>query len=355
MANVHPNERIEVTPPRGVRVRLTTVDSHTCGQETRVVVDGLPSLDGMSVSEARDHLRAEHDWVRSVCALEPRGHRSMFVAALVPASDPECAFGVVFMDADAYPNMCGHATIGVATTLVELGLVDVDVGADQVAFALEAPAGAIPVRVELEEGRVRAVAFRNQPAFYLETVPVPASDRPEADVAVAWGGQWYAFVEADAFGLEVEPERLEELIARADEVRVPLAERLTRPDPRTGGMPDVGNIVWCAEPTGAEADARNVPVSRFGAFDRSPCGTATCARLAVLHAQGALAAGETFVNQGILGTVYHGRILDEAEVAGVPAVVPEVKGSAWLTGRLEIWVDPADPLREGFLVGTRSG
>jgi proline racemase len=333
--------------PSHVRHRLAAVDSHTCGQQTRVIVDGLPELDGGSIAEVRDTMAADYDWIRRVAALEPRGQRSMFVAAIVPAFDRSCVCGVVFMDPAGYHDMCGHATIGVITTLIDLGYVECGEGENE--LAVETPAGPIPVRVLVRDGRAEHVAFVNRPAYVLER-RVLSLGETEAEVTVAFGGQWYAFLDASAVGLRVRPEEIDALVARASDVRTRLAAGESHPAPDTGQPPRIGNIVWCDSPSTVEAHARNVPVNAAGGFDRSPCGTATCARLAILHDEGALAVGETFVNQGLVGTLYKGRIVRLAEVAGVPAVVPEIEGSAWLTGGLDLWVDDTDPFPEGFLV-----
>lgn len=349
--------RSRLSAPSGVEASLTAIDSHTCGQMTRVVVDGAPDLGRIPVSDARDILRRDHDWIRRMITLEPRGQRSMFGTVLVPAFDPACEVGAVFMDAERYPDMCGHATIGVATTVVALGLTDIgsDVRDGDVEFRIETPAGPVSVRVRVAGSKVVEVAFVNQPAYYLGSVSVPARRQENVQVDVAHGGQWYAFVEAAGFGLSVSSERIDDLIAAAHEVRAAVAERLTHIDPVAGTVPDVGNVVWVDAPVGEDADARNIPISPAGAYDRSPCGTATSARLAVLNAQGKLAVGEQFVNQSILDTVYRARILETCDVAGHPAVVAEVTGSAWLTGKLEVWVEPDDPLRDGFLIGEVDG
>jgi proline racemase len=345
MARLHEPRSAEADPH--VHRALTAVDSHTCGQQTRVIVDGLPALGGNSLQEARERLQTEHDWIRRVAALEPRGHRSMFVAAIVPAFDPTCVCGVIFMDPAGYHDMCGHATIGVVTTLVNLGYVTTSEGPNE--LKLETPAGLISVRAQVHDGRAESVAFAGRPAYLLDRQTITTDGGAAAEATLAYGGQWYAFVDAAAFGLSVQPERIDELVATAAGVRSQIAATLARPDPLTGDVPKVGNIVWCDTPT-AGANARNVPVNAAGGFDRSPCGTATCAKLAILHSEGSLSVGETFVNQGLLGTLYRARILEETTVNRHPAVVPEIEGSAWLTGRLEIWIDDQDPFREGILV-----
>jgi proline racemase len=322
------------------------VDSHTCGQPTRVLIEGLPELEYADLGEAREQFRTEHDWIRRCAVLEPHGHRSLFAAALVPAADEACAAGVVFMDAAGYHDMCGHATIGVVTTLIEQELVEVNEGEQEV--ALETPAGRIDTRVEVIGGKAESVTFVNQPAFFLESATI-SSSAGELEVAIAYGGQWYAFVDAQAFDLRIEPESADTLVKRAAEIRPAIAAAVTATDPRTAAPPAVANVMWTdAPPPGA--DGRNMPVNAAGGFDRSPCGTGTSARLALLHAIGALRPGEPFVNAGVLGTTYTGRIKAVTSVGRQTAVVPEISGSAWLTGWSELWVDPDDPLGEGFLL-----
>lgn len=331
---------------------LTVIDSHTCGQPTRVVIDGLPVTAGDPV-DVRELLRDRHDWVRRTVVLEPRGHRSMFGVALLRPDEPDGPFGVVFMDADTYPDMCGHATIGVATTLLRLGWVapPADDFTGSFVFGLRTPTGLTQLRATLRDGIPVAIAFQPPLAYYLGAVTLPTPAGGEVAVQVAYGGQWYAFVEAAPFDLTVAPEAIGVLIEQASVVRRQLREALTIEDPRTGAVPEVGNIVWHGPPSRPDADACNVPVSAAGAFDRSPCGTATCARVASLHATGALAIDETFVNEGLMGTIFRGRAIAESSADGLRAIVPEVEGSAWLTGRTQLWADHDDPLGRGFLVG----
>lgn len=328
------------------RQLLRAVDSHTCGQPTRVIVSGVPGIEYGSLEEARDRLRENHDWIRRCAVFEPHGHRGLFAAALVPAVDPTCATGIVFMDAAGYHDMCGHATIGVITTLLDEGAVDV--GDGEHTLAVETPAGRIEARVHVVDGAAASVTFVNQPAFFLESVEV-ASSVGKLAVDIAYGGQWYAFVDAEAFGLRIEPSAIRDLVVRAAELRPSIAAAVTGHDPRTGRPARVENVMW-TDRAPTDADGRNMPVNAAGSFDRSPCGTGTSARLALLHAQGLLEQHQPFVNQSVLGTTYTGRIVDVTEVAGRPAVVPEVTGSAWVTGEAQLWVDPTDPLGEGFLL-----
>jgi proline racemase len=311
-----------------------------------VLTSGLPDLVYASLDEAKEQLRESYDWIRRCAVLEPHGHRSLFAAALVPPCDDKCATGVVFMDAAGYHDMCGHATIGVVTTLVDEGVIDVSDGEQDI--SVETPAGRIETRVTVVEGKAASVTFVNQPAFVLESFTIAAA-RGEVEITVAYGGQWYAFVEAESFNLRIEPNEIDSLVTCAADIRDAIAHAVTRTDPRTGVRPRVDNVMWIDQaPSGA--DGRNMPVNAAGAFDRSPCGTGTSARLALLHANGSLKPGQPFVNAGVLGTTYTGRIAELTTVGTYAAVVPEITGSAWLTGASELWVDPTDPLGDGFLL-----
>jgi proline racemase len=328
---------------------IEVVDSHTCGQPTRVIVAGAGLQAGCDPSHARE-LLAQRDWIRRLAVLEPRGHRSMFCAVLIEPAASERDYGVAFMDAHGYPDMCGHALIGVATTLVELGLVSAGAPDGAFDFALKTPVGALQLRANLKDGRCASIAFRSPLAYYLGAVDVPLPGGGLERVDVAYGGQWYAFLPAEAVGARVEPDQIDRLIALARPVRDSLRERLDLIDPVGGLVPRVGNIVWTSAPTG-EADGRNVPISIADSFDRSPCGTATCARLATLVAKGGLSIGQPFINQGILGTTYRAVAVRPVAVAGVAGIVPEVQGSAWITAKAQLWLDETDPLGGGFLIG----
>ncbi|MCB1448201.1 MAG: proline racemase family protein [Rhizobiaceae bacterium] len=331
--------------------RLDVVDSHTCGQPTRVVLSGHGLPAGMDPATARDLLRRERDWVRTVSVTEPRGHRSMFSVALIHPAEDGGEFGAVFMDAATYPDMCGHAIIGTATTLLELGLVAPPHAGFSGAFefGLRTPSGRIALRARLEDGRCKAVSFAFDGAWYLGGFDIALPGAGAVTVDVAYAGQWYAFVPVSVTGAAIDAGHIGALVAAAAPVREALAERMAAAAPAGGTLPVVGNIVWTGLPSHPEARQRNVPISAAGAFDRSPCGTATCARMAVLVAKGGLAIGESFVNEGLLGTIYRGLPKSETSVSGQSAIVAEVEGSAWISGCGTLLIDDADPLGEGYL------
>jgi proline racemase len=336
------------------RQGIDVVDSHTCGQPTRVILDGTGLETGMSPIEGRDFLRSQADWVRRLAVMEPRGHRSMFGAAIIRPSSPDEPFGVVYMDANDYPDMCGHATIGVATTLYELGLVGPvteNKSDSEYSFQLQTPAGIIDVTATISDGRCHSVAFQTPLAYYVGSVDLPLSSGQTTRVDVAWGGQYYAYLPVKSAGLEIVPDSIDQLIAVAAPIRKQLAASFTILDPRTGVVPTIGNIVWTSSPVSKNAHARNVPISSKDSFDRSPCGTATCARMAVLESQGKLTSGQTFVNESILTTLYYGRVVSTSEEGGFHSIVPQVKGSAWITAASRLSRDPTDSLGLGYLIG----
>jgi proline racemase len=331
---------------------LETVDSHTCGQPTRVILDGTGITPGSSPQEARKYLAEKVPWVRRLAILEPRGHRSMFGAALIPPGPGQTIWGVVFMDAATYPDMCGHATIGTATTLVELGLVKHPQALRDgtFSFAMNSPAGTLELEATTKDGRCESISFRTPLAYFVGSVELTLDNKSQVQVDIAYGGQYYAFLPASAVGLAIQPDIIDALIAAAGRVRPLLAQHFKVVDKRTGLVPEVGNVVWTAPPEGQGADARNVPVSQAGSFDRSPCGTATCARMATLVAQKQLAVGESFVNESILGTRYYGKVI-AANTEVENGIVPQVTGSAWLTAHSRLLLDERDPLSLGYLIG----
>jgi proline racemase len=314
-----------------------------------VIIDGTGIPPGTSALAAQKELREQHDWVRRVAVFEPRGHRSMFAAVLIPPATPAGEYGVVYMDSHGYPDMCGHATIGVATTLFAEGLIKA-ARDTTVEFGLATPAGHVELRARLREGRVESVALRTPLAFHLGSMQAEIAGRTRT-VELSYGGQWYAFIDLEGSGCHVDPNDIDRLVEMASAARARIEAAVQLIDPFTGKPPTPINIVWLDKPTRPTAMGHNVPVSPAGSFDRSPCGTATCARMATLVAQGKLAIGQQFVNQGLLGTLYYGTAVSSMTHAGLAAIVPEVEGSAWITSRALLSVDPLDPLRGGYLVG----
>ena len=318
---------------------LAAVDSHTEGMPTRVVTGGVGPIPGATMLERKLHFEAEMDDLRLLLMREPRGHSAMSGAILQPPTRDDADWGVLFIEVSGCLPMCGHGTIGVATVLVETGMVEVT--EPETVVALDTPAGLVRVRVAVQDGRATAVTLRNVPSFLL------AGDREIAGVPydMAYGGNFYALVEASAAGLAVDPERSGELIARGLEIMAAInrADAPVHPeDPRISGC---RHVVFYEDSPGG---ARNATAIEPGWLDRSPCGTGTSARMAALHARGALAIGADFVNESVIGTRFTGRLVEETTVGGLPAVVPEITGRAWVTGMGQYLLDAGDPFPAGF-------
>jgi len=325
---------------------FAAVDSHTEGMPTRVVTGGLGPIPGASMLERKLHFEARMDDLRLLLMREPRGHGAMSGAILQPALRDDADWGVLFIEVSGCLPMCGHGTIGVATVLVETGMVAVR--EPETVVRLDTPAGLVEARVAVRDGRARSVTLRNVPSFLHArdaTVDVPGLGRVRYDMA--FGGNFYALLPAADAGLEVDPAQSQALIDRGQAIiaAIDAADRPVHPeDPRIAGC---RHVVFHA-PGRDGADARAATSIHPGWLDRSPCGTGTSARMAQLHARGELAAGASFVNESVIGTRFTGRIAEETTVGGRPAIVPEITGRAWITAMGQYLLDAEDPFPAGF-------
>jgi proline racemase len=328
------------------RLVLHAVDSHTEGMPTRVVTGGVGVLPGATMLERKQLFERDRDGLRRLLMFEPRGHSAMSGAILQPPTRPDADYGVLFVEVSGCLPMCGHGTIGVATVLVETGMVPV---AEPVTtIALDTPAGLVTAEVAVEGGRARSVTIHNVDSFLLASdQKIEAGGTFRYDMA--FGGNFYAIVEASEFGLPVEPSAVPELIRRGLQIMDAINEQALPVHP---GNPAISGCrhVQVVEPGRDGADSRNAVVIHPGWVDRSPCGTGTSARMAQLHARGRLDLDSPFVNESVLGTRFTGRLIAETTVDGRPAVVPTVTGRAWITATAQYLLDPEDPFPEGFLL-----
>lgn len=327
---------------------FTTIDFHTAGIGMRLLTAGLGRLPGDSIAARRRHFAERFDHVRTGLCLEPRGHRSMLIAVMTEPVTPGADFGLFFMYPGGYYVSCGEATIGAATVAVETGLVARR--SDATPVVIDTEAGPVETVAWLEGDRVREVTLKWAPAFVAQpaqVVKVAEVGEVPLDIAVG-AGNVFALVEAPAVGLAIHRERVGEIAARGMAVRQAIAEQLPVSVPGQGAV-SVDNVILHELPD-ARGVSRNALVWGPGQVDAAPCGSGTCARLALFHQQGRLRVGDTMVSEGLLGLSFLGRIAGETEVAGRPAILPEVTGTAYITGTSQFFFDPDDPLREGFLL-----
>ena len=325
---------------------FAAVDSHTEGMPTRVVTGGVGPIPGATMLERKLHFESEQDDLRLLLMREPRGHGAMSGAILQPPTRPDADWGVLFIEVSGCLPMCGHGTIGVATVLVETGMVEVT--EPETVIRLDVPAGLVEARVRVEHGRAREVTIRNVPSFLLtrdRTVEVQGLGTLTYDMA--FGGNFYAITPAADAGLVVDPSRSAALVDAGLKVMAAInaTDRPEHPaDPRIAGC---RHVVFHA-PGRDGADARAATSIHPGWLDRSPCGTGTSARMAQLFARGQLPLHTDFVNESVIGTRFTGRLVEAVEVAGHSAVVPQITGRAWITGMGQYLLDAEDPFPAGF-------
>lgn len=340
---------------------INAVDTHS-GIPMRVITGGVGHVPGATVQEKMRWLATNDDGLRKLMLREPRGYPAHCCNLLVPPCHPEADAGYIIMEQVEYPMMSGGNTISVVTVLLETGILPMQEPVTK--LTLEAPAGLIRIKADCQRGKVKAVTFRNVPAFaaHLDAeIDVPHLGRVRVDVG--WGGMFYVIADVRQFkGLELKPEHGGEIARVSAMIRQAAIEQLPVAHP---DYPGVGiTISQLSGPAdGPNADWKNAvtmasgplswddPATWTGAIDRCPCGTGTCAKMAVLHAKGELPLDHDFRHQGILGTVYTGRLVERAQIGDKPAVVPTISGRAWISGFNTLVLDPEDPLPEGYTLG----
>ncbi len=329
---------------------VETIESHTAGEPLRVIVDGMPPLEGDSILDRRRHMRAHHDDLRTALMWEPRGHTDMYGAILTEPCTAAGDVGVLFTTNEGYSTMCGHGIIALGVVLVETGMMPASPPAETINF--DTPAGLVSATAELTDGRVESVSFENVPSFVDgldRQIEVPGYGPVEYDLA--YGGAFYAYCDADQLGLELTPENADEIRRAGMAIKRAVADAVSIDHPRADDLSFLYGTIFRAPPEDPDNDSRNVCVFADGQIDRSPTGTGVSGRLAITHERDSLEVGEEFVVESIIGTTFTGTIVETTSEGGRSAVVPRIGGSAHITGHNRFVIDPDDPLRDGFDLG----
>ena len=329
--------------------KIKTIDSHTMGESTRIVYEGFPELAGETMMAKKNYVCEHFDYLRKALMLEPRGHRDMFGALLTRPVHEEADVGVIFMDSASYLNMCGHGSIGTAAMLVETGMVKaVEPYTDVV---LDAPSGIIRTRVHVENGRQVGASILNVPSFlYLEDQSLFLEGVGEITYDISFGGSFFALVDAEKIGLELEMGNIDQITDLGMRIREVINETVEIRHPYLN-ITSVDLVEFYAHTKNLEADMKNCVIFGDAQADRSPCGTGTSAKLAALYAKGQIGLDEVFTYESITGALFRGIVTSAVEVDGKCGIIPKIMGSAYITGLNEWVIDEEDPLKYGFLLG----
>ena len=325
---------------------FTVVGCHAGGEIGNVVVGGVLPPPGETVFEQMRALRAD-DSLRKLLLREPRGSVAVHANLVVPSRRADCAAGFIIMEPTEYPPMSGSNTICVATVLLETGMVEMQ--EPETTFNLEAPAGLVEVRARCSGGKCESVELTNVPCFAERIdASVEVEGLGTVTVDVAYGGMWYAIADAAALGFALEPSEAADLSRTGESIRAAAHAQVPCVHPENPDIAGV-SIVQIAEPwRGVGAVSRNAVVVSPGRLDRSATGTGLSARMAALHARGLLHAGDSMSHASVIGSTFEGRVVSETAVAGRPAIVPAIRGSAWITSVGQLWLEPSDPFPEGY-------
>ena len=331
-------------------VRIQTIDAHAAGEPLRVIVGGWPAVPGDSILDRRRYCRDRLDHLRRALMFEPRGHADMYGCLIVPPVTHEADFGVIFMHNEGYSTMCGHGIIAVSRVAVETGMLGRQPEGD-VALTIDTPAGTVYSTAHCSGGRVEGVSFRNVPSWVEELdaeVDVPGLGILKYDLA--FGGAWYAYVDAEAAGVRMDANGFRSMIDVGMRIKRAVMESREMQHPSEADLSFLYGTIFVGPPRDSSNHSRNVCVFADGEVDRSPTGTGVSGRAAIHAARGDIGVGDSIRIESIIGTTFSVAVDSKVDFHGRSAIVPLVSGSASLTGRSEFWIDLNDPLREGFLL-----
>ena len=329
--------------------RIRTIDAHTGGEPLRVILDGFPDLPGDTILARRRAAREKHDALRTALMWEPRGHADMYGCLITPAVTDAADFGVLFLHSEGWSTMCGHGIIAVTKVALETGLVAMQ--APETVVRIDSPAGLITAAARVADGAVEGVRFLNVPSFVLDLdqrVDVPGLGEVRYDLA--FGGAFYAYVQAADVGLTCAPDEFSRLIDIGMRIKRAVMAKRPIPHPFEDDLSFLYGTIFIAPPLSDGADSRNVCIFAEGEVDRSPTGTGVSGRMALHHARGEVGLGEPLTIESIIGSRFIGRVVEETTFGPHAAIVPEVEGTAHITGTHTFLIDPDDPLTDGFIL-----
>lgn len=337
---------IQFTPPDHW-MQIKTIEMHTGGEPLRILTEGLPEIKGHSILEKMRYFRDQFDHIRTGTMFEPRGHADMYGAVITPPIFPGSDFGIFFMHNEGYSTMCGHATLALTKYAIESKVINYSEGQT---VHIDAPPGLLKAKAQLKADRVLSSSFLNVPSFVLmqnEKIKVPHVGNIRFDVA--YGGAFYVFCHADEIGLELTPSNYYRLIDYGKRIKKAVIDNFDIKHPFEEDLSFLYGTIFTSKAKLKEHHSRNVCIFAEGELDRSPTGSGISARAALHYARGELKSGERITIESILGTTMDVCITEVTQYGSFDAVIPEVSGQSYFTGKNEFWFDPEDPLRKGFI------
>jgi trans-L-3-hydroxyproline dehydratase len=342
------NSAMNYSPPSSW-IKITAIDAHTGGEPFRVIVDGFPELKGNTILEKRRFAKQHYDHLRTALMWEPRGHADMYGCILTPPTTPEADFGILFIHNEGFSTMCGHGIIGIATVVLETGMMPMT--SPITTIKINSPAGLITAFAHIENGHVKNVSFHNVPSFVAEldaVVNVPGLGKIRYDLA--FGGGFYAYVKAEDAGVSCSAEDFRPLIEKGMMIKRAVMQSRTIEHPFEKDLGFLYGTIFVGPPLQSGSHSRNVCIFADGEVDRSPTGTGVSGRLAIHYKRGEIGVDQPIVIESIIGSKFMGQVIGETTFGSYEAVIPEVRGEARIIGRNELWTDPNDPLKDGFIL-----
>jgi len=327
---------------------IFAIDTHTMGEPTRIIIDGIPFMPNKTILEKKHYLEENLDYIRTSVLLEPRGHRDMFGAIIIEPTNEAADIGAIFMDTKGYLDMCGHGSMGVATIAVEYGLVIVNEPYTNI--NIETLAGNITARVRVEKGKAISVSIENVPSFvYKKDYKIELPEIGEVCIDISFGGNFFAIVDSNKIGVNLDISNINIISQMGLTIRRIINERLIVEHPHNKQINKVELVEFFCQ--SVNANLKNIVIFGQGQYDRSPCGTGTSAKLASLYARRLIKMNEEFTYESILGTIFTGKIIKLAQVGDYKAIIPEITGRSYITGFNHFFIDPEDPFKHGFNIG----
>ena len=328
---------------------IATLDVHTEGEPLRIVLDGLPALEGKSIFEKSCFFRDHFDHLRTLLMWEPRGHNDMYGALIVEPDSNQSDFGVVFIHNEGYSTGCGHAVLALTKTFVETGLIKLK--DDITPVVIDTPSGTIHAEAISHSGQVKSARFRNIPSF-VQLLDGKVNVQPYGPICfdVAFGGAFYAFVKVHDIDIKIIPEKISSLISAGMVIKQAIASEIKMDHPEKPEMNNLYGIIFVEESNNPDCHSRQVCVFANGQVDRCPTGTGVSARLSILYERNEIDVNEVIAIDSIIGTIFTGQVLETLSVSGQNAIIPEVGGKSYIIGKQTFIIDPDDPFKEGFIL-----